>query len=327
MKAATGFFSSAILLLALAAAPANADVEVRLKKTFIEKHKNRVTATTRLTIDAAKKVNSAKADGDMHIAGRPDGDIGLMTVAEIQNARDVPDAVAFVRQKAGTDSPVRMSGVWRIWFEHAGNDPQVQGKALKKSKSTNPDHVFELHPVTRIDDIDLLPTLRPIPGYDKPANTSQRIQQVETMKGTLRVAKNTVTIRGPGSKPNYIQFWMKLLPGPNGFQRADGTWTQPADGKFVFAKIYDLEEEPELLVHKRRIAFVKDSEPFRKLENLQPNHCLNVLGITRLNLELVSWRAKNAKKQPDVLTWSLPYEIVAVGVEGDSKHCAEDEDE
>jgi hypothetical protein len=28
----------------------------------------------------------------------------------------------------------------------------------------------------------------------------------------------------------------------------------------------------------------------------------------------VSWRAKHAKEKPEVLSWSLPYEIIVVGV-------------
>jgi hypothetical protein len=118
---------------------------------------------------------------------------------------------------------------------------------------------------------------------------------------------------------------MKLRPGDQGFQRPNGSWTQPEDGKFVFAKIYD--HDNELLAHKRRVAFVKDSEPFQKLQTLQPNECLNVLGITRVNLELISWRIKNAKKKPEVLGWNMPYELVAVGVKGNKTHCAPDEDE
>jgi len=39
-----------------------------------------------------------------------------------------------------------------------------------------------------------------------------------------------------------------------------------------------------------------------------------VLGIPRVDLALVSWRARNAPKRPEVLTWNLPYEIIVVGV-------------
>lgn len=320
-----GFFK-AVVLLAFTALPAHAEVEVTLKKAFVEKYRNRVTIETQFRIDHAKKtINSASKDGDLHISGRPSAEIGLMTVAEIQNARSVMEAVKFARENAGSGTPVSMAGIWRVWFEHAGGSDQVQGRSLRPATDTNPDHVFEIHPVTRIGDHDLLSTLKPIPDYEAPNNTATRIRMVETMRADMRVKQSTVTIRTGGNNPNYIRFLMKKLPGHQGFESGNGTWTQPEDGIFVFAKIYDLDEE--LLARKRRVAFVLGSPPFQKAQDLQVNHCLDVLGITRVNLELISWRMKNAKKRPEVLTWGLPYELVAVGVEGDSRHCAEEEDE
>jgi hypothetical protein len=323
----TRLFCSLLAFLALGTFSARSEVEVTLNKTFIEKYKNRVTISGDFLIDHAKKtINSASKDGDLHIAGRPVKEIGLMTVLEIQNARSAQEAVQLARESAGTGTAVKATGVWRVWFEHAGGTNQVQGKALQPATDTNPDHVFEVHPVTRLGDHDLLDTLKPIEGYTAPENTTTRIRMVETMKGNLRVANKTVTIRTGGNNPNYIRFIMKLLPGSQGYQKADGSWTQPADGKFVFAKIYDLGDE-ELLARKRRIAFVKGSEPYQKVENLPANHCLSLLGITRVNLELISWRMKNAGQRPDSLTWNLPYELVAVGVVGEASHCADEEDE
>ena len=80
------------------------------------------------------------------------------------------------------------------------------------------------------------------------------------------------------------------------------------------------------MAHKRASPSSR-TPSFQKLQTLQPNECLNVLGITRVNLELISWRIKNAKKRPEVLDWNLPYELVAVGVKGNKTHCAPDEDE
>jgi hypothetical protein len=319
-------FLRSLALLAFASIAAHAETELTLNKSFIDHYKNRVTVTTDFIIDAAKdKPNTAANDGDLHIAGRPSDEIGLIAVAEIQNAKDVPGAVQFVQDNKG--EAVQITGVWRVWFEHSGGSDQVQGHELKKAKGTNPDHVFEIHPVTRIAEINLLSTLRPIPGYTKPDNTIDRLRMVESMPASLKMNEEdeTVTIRTSGNKPNYIHFIVKKLPGNHGYQRVDGTWTQPSDGMFMFAKIYDLDEE--MRVHKRRVAFVKGSEPYKKAQTLEDNRCLDVLGITRVNLELISWRARNAKKRPEVLNWNLPYELVAVGVKGDSWHCADSEDE
>jgi hypothetical protein len=65
---------------------------LELSRSFIEQHKNRLTIDVMYLVDAAhKKPNPPGKDGDMHVAGRA-AEIGLATVAEIQNAKDVPDA-------------------------------------------------------------------------------------------------------------------------------------------------------------------------------------------------------------------------------------------
>lgn len=41
---------------------------------------------------------------------------------------------------------------------------------------------------------------------------------------------------------------------------------------------------------------------------------LVVMGMPRIDLALVSWRARNADNRPEALTWNLPYEMIVVGV-------------
>ncbi len=70
---------------------------LELNRTFIEQHKNQLTISVMYLVDAAhKKPNPPAKDGDLHAAGRA-AEIGLPTVAEIQNAKDVPDAVSRIR--------------------------------------------------------------------------------------------------------------------------------------------------------------------------------------------------------------------------------------
>jgi hypothetical protein len=52
------------------------------------------------------------------------------------------------------------------------------------------------------------------------------------------------------------------------------------------------------------------------VKGLTKGQRLRVLGMPRLDLALVSWRVKNAKTRPEVLTWRLPYEMLIVGVIG-----------
>ena len=134
---------SSILLLS---AVAQAQIEITLKKSFIEKFKNRVTINAAFTIDKAHKTfNPPSKDGDMHIAGRSPA-IGLATVAELMNAKSESASVALIKGVEGTGQTVNMTGVWRLWCEHSGGDPQIQGKLLNPFNTTNPDNVFEVRP-------------------------------------------------------------------------------------------------------------------------------------------------------------------------------------
>ncbi|PYX90028.1 MAG: hypothetical protein DMG67_13715, partial [Acidobacteria bacterium] len=114
------FSSLSILgLLLLTSAPIFAGT-VTLKRAFIEKFKNRATIDASLIVDHAHPhPNPAKADGDMHVAGRAQQQVGLPMVAEIMNAAAGSEtaAVTAVHQDEGDNQPVAITGVWRLWFE------------------------------------------------------------------------------------------------------------------------------------------------------------------------------------------------------------------
>src|SRR5439155_1002719 len=78
-----------------------------------------------------------------------------------------------VHQVEGKNQPVTVDGAWRLWPEHGGNTPQIQGAGLAPFTTTNPDHVFEIHPVTRFDGIDTSDGVDVIEGFQtKDADTA-----------------------------------------------------------------------------------------------------------------------------------------------------------
>src|SRR5882724_12958240 len=140
-------WTSAFLLLSSHGVFAEEILE--LSRSFIEKYKNKLTIDVSYIVDAAhKRPNPASKDGDMHVAGRA-AEIGLATVAEIQNAKDVPNAVRAVRDVEATGQTVSVAGVWRIWPEHGGDNSHIQqtgpGPIYDGPGPTNPPHVFEIH--------------------------------------------------------------------------------------------------------------------------------------------------------------------------------------
>jgi hypothetical protein len=292
-----------ILLLSAAA---NAQIEITLKKSFIERFKNRVTIKAAFTVDKAhKNVNPPSKDGDMHIAGRSAA-IGLATVAELMNAKFESPSVSLIRSVEGTGQTVNLSGVWRLWCEHSGGAHQVQGKPLKPFNTTNPDHVFEVHPITALNGESVVKSLIPIAGF-KTKDAEQAFTIYERIDSQIIPGTTTVKLITEMAGFNYVEFILRL--------NEDEQFVVE-DGRMVFASVHDL--DGNLLVRNRRMVFVKDSEPEKRVKSLKKGDALHVLGVPRINLALVSWRINNFKKNPGVLNWNLPYEIIVVGVYPDT---------
>jgi len=102
----------------------------------------------------------------MHIAGRSDQEIRLPIVAKSSNARFEKTAVQLVHQVEGSGNAIGVvvpemsrSVVNMGTFSHSAGVP------LSPFTTTNPDHVFEIHPLTKIQDQALLDSFMPIEGY------------------------------------------------------------------------------------------------------------------------------------------------------------------
>lgn len=294
---------AAVLLAMLAPLDVAAENVLVLNNTFIQKYKNRATIDADYIIDKAhKQPNPASKDGDIHVAGRSPKDVGLATVAEMMNASEHPDALTAIHDAEGTGDAIKVSGAWRIWPEHGGETEHVQGKKLAAFDTTNPDHVFEIHPITELAGIDVRDTFHPIKEY-KAKETEQAFALYERTRSKITVMPgNKTKIETPMAGMNYVKFGLELnekaLP--------------IADGRMAMAKVKN--EEGELIVQKRRFVFVKDTEPEIMIRDKVAGDCLVVLGIPRLDLALVDWRVRTSKTRPEVLSWSLPYEIIVVGV-------------
>lgn len=300
-------FQRLTLSAALAFLPivAHAQLEITLKNDFIADFSNRATIDATFTVDKAHpRPNTPKKDADLHIAGRAP-EIGLATVAEIMNAAGQKAAVDRIHEVEGTNETVHITGAWRLWAEHGGGDPQVQGKKLTKFTTTNPDHVFEIHPITRVDDVDtggaLAITGEPIAGFRfKDAETA--FQAYENIRCKIAPGKSTTKLTTGMAGFNYVEFRIRLIGDPIAM----------ADGEKAFASVLDL--DGEMLVRKRRMIFLKGTPPEQAVQGLHDGDELHVVGVPRLNLAILSWRLQNAKKRPEVLDWNLPYEMIVVGV-------------
>jgi hypothetical protein len=278
------------------------EVEIEINKSFIEKYQNRVSIHTTFTVDKAMASPlPAALDGDVHFAGRAP-QVALPIVAEIANARDEKAAIDIVHAFEGTGKPLKVSGVWRIWPEHAGHAKEEEGKPLPAFDTDKPDHVFEIHPVTAIRGVQLLRSFTPVKGF-APGDAQKTFAIFEKVPCTLRIKPKTVSIVTEKALYNDVEFVMKIAGDPQ---------LVVADGRFVIASARDL--KGNLLVERLRMVFARGTPPERVVRRLKGGEQLHVYGIPRLDFAEISRRVRDYQTNPALLTQKLPYEIVILGV-------------
>jgi len=242
----------------------------------------------------------AALDGDLHFAGRAP-QVALPIVAEIVNGTDEQTAIALVHAAAGTGRTLQVSGVWRIWPEHAGDAEEEQGRRLPAFVSYKPDHVFELHPVTVISGV-ALHGFTPVNGF-KPGGAQRTFGIFKDVPCTIKVKRKTVIIITKTGLYNDVEFIMKI---------ADVPQVVVADGRFVIASALDL--DGNVLVDRLRMVFAEGTPPERAVRALTGGDRLHVFGIPRLDFQEISRRVAAAQLNPGLLTHPLPYEIIVLGV-------------
>ena len=306
------------LFLLFGALTSNSQITITLRKSFIDSFKNRVTTIADYEIYFAHPhPNQPKNDADLHFSGF-DKKIGLPIVAEIMNAKEFGDAVDEVHNFEGKGKPqnkVKLTGVWRLWCEHPGGiDEFVQGKFTQKVvnetiENTNPPHVFEIHPIIKINSIDVSGSIHKINGYTY-KTAEDAFDRYSNLKCKLKNKPKTISIETNTIGFNYVDFWVQLK---------DTSMFMVPDGLFAFCSVFDSDFNPEegdeekLVHHKVRVAFIKGTDVYEKVKGMHKGDFLHLSGIPRINLNLIFWRAANAKKRPEVLEWNLPFELVAVG--------------
>jgi hypothetical protein len=280
---------------------------IDLDRSFIEAYKDRVTIRTTFTVDAAaSRPNPTIFDGDFHFAGRAP-EVGFRLVGEIINAASQDSAVALVRRAESTKVPLQLTGVWRLWPEHALGTRQEQGRPVDPLRNANPEHVFEVHPVTRIGRLDLLESFATLEGY-LPGDAKRSFGIYEEARYSLVVQPKRISITTPSGLYNDVRFIMQVRPEA---QMVVG------DGRFVWAAILDLDGSP--LVERLRMVFVRGTPPERTVRSLEPGTRLLVWGKPRVSFAGLSRIIRESARDSTLLEGRLPYEITVLGIYPETK--------
>lgn len=293
-----------LLLICLSASVCNAQIQITLTKDFVNKFADRVTIDTNFTVAVTSKIHPANQDGDIHIAGTAP-EIGMIAVAEVMNAKtEKTSAVKVLVDAAGPHSVVKVSGAWRIWCEHGGEQHYIQGTPVDPPTNSGEAHVFEVHPITSVNGKNIEHTWAPIPGFSY-KDADQAFPIYERTRSSITDLGQTIRISTEQVGYNYTEFIARLNEDPH---------TLP-DGLSVFAEILDT--SGELLVHNRRLVFAKGTEPEKILRGKHKGNLLQVVGIPRIDLALIRFRVQNHDsndKTAGALNWNLPYELIIAAV-------------
>ena len=293
---------------------------VRLRNAFISKYKNRATIENLdFRVEHVKnKVNtigSGGEDGDAHMSGRPGPEVALPMVAEIVNAglkgtggADSESHRAFLKAQPmeGTSKKVSITGFWRLWFEHPPSDPTevlVQGHTVPIPDNTNPDHIFEVHPLLAFDDVKMPTAFVPIPGYT--AYTATRaFGTYEKITFRARKMASFTTISSTKVGFNYTEFDAELT----------GTPVDINDAIFALARILDKKNGASVTAAPRRLVFAKGTAAATAFLGLSPKKgtAIRVVGIPRVNLDQLMGEAEGSPGQEVAVRGA--YEIIVVGI-------------
>jgi hypothetical protein len=302
-RRSSAFAGAAVLAASLLpAATARAEIRITLQNGFVEKYKDRATIDATYSIDNANaRPKPPAGDGDFHAAGRAP-EVGLAAVASVMNAALEPKVLELVHRAERSRRPVAVRGVWRLWCEHGGDSEHVQGQPIEPFKTTNPPHVFAIHPVLRFGDQDLAGSFQPIDGFSY-KDAGQAFRNYEQLPSRITVGEGTTTITTRMADADYVDFVIRLNEDPT-------DWL--ADGLAVKAAVLDT--QGELLVDERRMIAVAGTAPYARVKALRKGEALHVVGVPRIDLALLSRRIADSGRVAGILDWSLPYEMVLVAV-------------
>lgn len=278
-------------------------VSITLEKTFLDKYKNNATINTDFTITSAKIVaHRNDEDGDLHFAGKAP-QIGFATVSEIMNGASIVGIKDAVEEAKSSGNTLALTGAWRLWPEH-GAGSFVQGEEGDFGSGTNPNHVFEIHPVTKVGEISVLDSITEIDGFSyKSAKTA--FVQYGNVGCTIEFSEKDVTFNLSRSIGyNYVKYVIEL--------HEKGVETASKDAILVRSSVFDADTS-ELVIGDCRNVFIKGTSAYELFKNKNVGDRMKVFGMPRIDLALISWRINNATNREGVLNWYLPYEMVIVG--------------
>jgi len=276
-------------------------VKIELLQSFVERNRNRVQIWANFKVDKAMgSPLPAPIDGDLHFAGRSP-QVALPLVGEIANAGKQKAAVDMVHAAESSGRPLKLTGVFRIWPEHAASSVAEQGKHVDPLDSDTPDHVFEIHPVTKINGLSTTSSFTPVDGF-MPGGADKSFDTWQKTSCTISYAGDKIAIVAETGLYNDVEFIMQIT----------GPQQKVSDGRFVPASALDM--DGKMKVQQLRIVFAKGTPPELVVRRLKVGDRLHVYGMPRISFEEVARRLEEQPRKGADVKQPLPYEVTILGV-------------
>jgi hypothetical protein len=315
-------FMFLILLGAMGSHAAEPKFEVQLKRAWVTSFMDRTSIAAAMVVhhshDHPNNVGAKSDDGDLHFSGESD-DVGLPFVAEIVNAAAEMPVVDFVKETAGANEehpaaqkPVQVTGAWRLWFEHPSQN-QIQGSEnLFYPDNTNPNHSFEIHPVSEIsgsprNTFDVSDKIVPVENFaTRKLFDAYRAETAfpyyEGVTVAIKASNSGIAIRSPQLKYNYVKFDAELTHKPK----------RVADGYIALAAVQGEGADEEGLPGEIRLIFIEGSKGATAMALAKRGDSLSLLGVPRVNLNaLMALVDQNGTTE---FKAKLPYEMIVIGI-------------
>ncbi len=299
-----------LAILLLFSSPLQA-AELWLRESLVKERSQEIlTSIEAVPVHIGEKAHPISQDCDLHVPIRSE-DIKVPMLGEIKNACSMPEGAKSTywteELRPLENKAVKAEGVFRVWLEHPPEDEgerQCECDELPEYDSSNPDHMVELHPLTRLDNQSFLDHVKAI---KKGANQYEG-SQGKRLASTLERKKITIQKETEDRKA-YI-----VIRGPKtGYNH----WTLDTTVKMKPQKVKDGHRfKVDVLSGSRVVkvnltAFtIEGTEADNSISQLKAGDTVTLFGLMRLDLRTILQLAKGTETEI-----KMPYEMAVLSVQ------------
>ncbi len=303
----TSFLS--VVLLLLVAPSSLLAAEIWLRERVVKKHRHDILVTIRATPEhIGEKARPIEKDCNLHVPLRSK-DIRVAILGGIKNACSQPErtpANYWSRKLKPLEGQVlEAEGVLRVWLEHPpqGGKRQCECDPLPRYTSSTPDHMVQLHPLTRLGGISFLEMTRGVQKRDIPF-IGHRGGKLPSTLNRRKISIRRVDKEG--------EPYIAVKGSRTGFSH----WTLLAVVMSVAEKRKDGHVFDVAVVHRDgfmernlRALTIMGTTADKSAGSLEVNDEVVLFGIMRLNLDVIERKAG-----PKWKSIPMPYELIVLDI-------------